>query len=93
MMPELTAVTYSREATIAAVTDYYESLTKLYLKNSQVIFPPEAGWPSITSADSDILATLGKSDEVLALLAHLPYIRRPGNWNDDAEGTPGCFLC
>lgn len=75
---------YSRRATIAAVKDYYEFLTKLYLNDSQVIWPPAEGWPTITNADSTVLAPLGKSDEVLSLLAHLPYIR------DDAEGAPNC---
>jgi hypothetical protein len=91
-MPELADVTYSREATIAAVSDYYNFLTKLYLKDSQIIYPPAGGWPSITQADPDTLASLGKSAEVLALLAHLPYVRSPGHRADDAEGAPGCFF-
>jgi len=91
-MPGLSDIAYSREATVAAVSDYYIFLTKLYLKDSQVVFPPVVEWPSIANADPDTLANLGKMGEVLALLAHLPYIRRPGNWNDDAEGAPGCFF-
>lgn len=91
-MPELADITYSREATIAAVSDYYSFLAKLYMKDSQVIYPPAGGWPSIANADPDTLASLGKSAEVLALLAHLPYIRSPGHRADDAEGTPGCFF-
>jgi hypothetical protein len=39
-MPELADVSYSRETTIAAVSDYYNFLTKLYLKDDQVIYPP-----------------------------------------------------
>lgn len=78
MMPDFADVTYSREATKAAVTDYHEFFTRLYLKDSHVIFPPTAGWPSVTTADPDKLATLGKSNEVLALLAHLPLHSPPG---------------
>ncbi|KAK5657991.1 hypothetical protein OQA88_2545 [Cercophora sp. LCS_1] len=77
---------HSRSATIAAVKSYYEFLTKLYLKDSQVIWPPAEGWPSITNVDSAVIAPLAKSDEVLSLLAHLPYI------HDDAEGAPGCVF-
>jgi hypothetical protein len=89
-MPELADITYSRRRTIAAVTDYYKFLTKLYLKDSQVIYPPATGWPSIVNADANTRASLGKSEEVLSLLAHLPYIRSPSNFNDEAEGAPGC---
>ncbi|KAH8901475.1 hypothetical protein GQ53DRAFT_851228 [Thozetella sp. PMI_491] len=91
-MPDLEDITYSRSATIAAVTDYYQFLVKMYLKDSQVIYPPTEGWPSITHADPSVLATLGKSEEVISLLAHLPYIRSPGNWNYDAEGYPGSLF-
>lgn len=80
---------YSRPATIAAIKSYYEFLTKLYLKDTQVIWPPAEGWPSITNADSTVMAPLGKSDEILSLLAHLPYIRED---SDDTEGAPGCVF-
>ncbi|KAG7287823.1 hypothetical protein NEMBOFW57_007339 [Staphylotrichum longicolle] len=83
-------VSYSREATIAAITDYYTFLTRMYMHESQVIYPPAEGWPSIVNADPAKLQDLGKSDEVLSLLAHLPYIRRPGDWNDDADAIPWC---
>ncbi|TPX16146.1 uncharacterized protein E0L32_004141 [Thyridium curvatum] len=91
-MLQLEDITYSRTATIAAVSDYYRFLATMYLENSQVIYPPEGGWPSIVNADREVLQSLGKSDEVLALLAHLPYIRCPRNWNDDAEAAPGCVF-
>ncbi|KAI5920303.1 hypothetical protein F4810DRAFT_440493 [Camillea tinctor] len=86
-MPELDEVSYSRDACITAVRDYYEFLTKVYLKESQIIEPPEGGWPSIVNADPSVLESLGKTDEVISLLAHLPYLRHPGNWNDDAHGA------
>jgi len=89
-MSELEDITYSRADTIAAISDFYQFLVGMYMKDSQVIYPPEEGWPSIINADPDLLKSLGKSDEVLSLLAHLPYIRSPGNWNDDAEPAPGC---
>ncbi|KAB5570100.1 hypothetical protein GE09DRAFT_696008 [Coniochaeta sp. 2T2.1] len=91
-MSQLADITYSREATIAAVTDYYEFLTKLYLDSSRVIYPPAGGWPSIVNARPKQLAALGKSDEVLGLLAHLPYIRCPDNWFDDVEAAPSCVF-
>ena len=88
-MVDLEDIAYSRSATVAAVTDYYQFLVKMYLDDARILYPPADGWPSITQTDTSILKCLGKSDEVLALLAALPYIRSPGNWNDDAEGYPG----
>jgi hypothetical protein len=81
-------VSYSREATIAAITNFYTFLTRMYMNESQVIYPPAEGWPSIVNADPAKLQDLGKSDEVLSLLAHLPYIRCPGDWNHDADVVP-----
>ncbi len=73
-------ITYSREATIAAVTDYYTFLTRMYLNESDIAYPPPGGWPSIVNANPAVVQSLGESDEVLALLAllaHLPYIQHP----------------
>jgi hypothetical protein len=83
-MPELSEISYSREVCITAVRDYYRFLTKMYLGESSIIEPPEEGWPTITA---DLLQDMGKTDEVLALLCHLPYIR-----NDFAEVFPGCHF-
>ncbi|KAK4040102.1 hypothetical protein C8A01DRAFT_15989 [Parachaetomium inaequale] len=87
---DLEDISYSREATIAAVTDYYTFLTRMYLKESHVVYPPAGGWPAIVNAEPSELQSLGKSDEVLALLAHLPYIRHPiyGDGEDSAEVAP-----
>ncbi|KAK4118929.1 hypothetical protein N657DRAFT_605333 [Parathielavia appendiculata] len=88
-MSDTEDVSYSREATIAAITDYYTFLTRMYMNEHQIIYPPADGWPSIVNADPNKLQDLGKSDEVLSLLAHLPYIRCPGNWSHDADAIPG----
>jgi hypothetical protein len=48
----------------------------MYLDEEQVLEPPEGGWPSITAQN---LRGLGKTDEVIALLRHLPYISRPSD--------------
>ncbi|KAK3325976.1 hypothetical protein B0H66DRAFT_616729 [Apodospora peruviana] len=71
-------LTYSRDETITAVSKYYEFRRTMYLKDSDVIYPPADGWPSITEANPDTLASFEKSDEVLALLAHLPYVGSNG---------------
>ncbi|RYO77450.1 hypothetical protein DL764_010220 [Monosporascus ibericus] len=86
-MPSLDEITYSRDATVAAVRDYYDFLTKMYVKESDIIEPPAGGWPTI----KPYLECMGKTDEVLSLLCHLPYIREP---NDDnrVQGAPWCYF-
>ncbi len=84
-MPRLSEIGYSRDACIAAVRDYYSFLTKMYLKESIVMEPPEGGWPAITAGK---LRGLGKTDEVISLLRYLPYIRFVGDLEDDAQGAP-----
>lgn len=91
-MPDLEDITYSRADTIAAFSGYYDFLVSMYMKDSQVIRPPPGGWPGIANADPALVQSLGKTDEVLALLAHVPYIRAPYNWNDDAEAAPACLF-
>jgi hypothetical protein len=49
---DLEDITYSREATIAAVTDYYTFLTRMYLNKSDITYPPSGGWPSIVNRQS-----------------------------------------
>lgn len=85
-MPQLSEIGYSRDACVAAVRDYYGFLTKMYLDESDVIEPPEGGWPTITT---DNLQSLGKTDEVISLLRHLPYIRTPDS-GEKAQGAPWC---
>jgi hypothetical protein len=82
-MPELSEIIYSRDATVAAFSNYYKFFTKLYLKESDVIVPPEGGWPVITST---ILGGLAKYDEVIEILRHIPYIR--GAHDDKPDVAP-----
>ena len=70
-MPELSEVSYSREATIAAFRDFYQFLTKMYLPEDMIEEPPTSGWPSITDENMHLL---GKNHEVAELMRHLPYI-------------------
>jgi hypothetical protein len=89
-MPQLSEVTYSQDACVAAVRSYYDFLTKMYLKNSDVIEPPQEGWPSITT---EILQDLGKTETVISLLRHLPYIRVSSEDDrDNAQGAPWCYF-
>jgi hypothetical protein len=72
-MPSPSEVVYSRDKTIAAVRDYYQFICKLYLPEWFMLEPPPGGWPSITKEST---ASFGKTDEVIELLRHLPYVRK-----------------
>ncbi|KAK4044653.1 hypothetical protein C8A01DRAFT_31149 [Parachaetomium inaequale] len=85
-MPELHEVSYSREATVAAVREYYCFLTRMYLKECYVAEPPEWGWPEI---NPETLGVLGKTDEVISLLRHLLYIQSS---DDSALGAAVCLF-
>ncbi|KAF1945282.1 hypothetical protein EJ02DRAFT_451591 [Clathrospora elynae] len=85
-MPSLEDITYARNETVAAVRNYYQFLTKMYLDEAKVIEPPPEGWAHITTRSF----TLDKSKEVINLLRHLPYIKSTLNDTVDAEGAPDC---
>ncbi|KAL2135018.1 hypothetical protein VTI74DRAFT_10055 [Chaetomium olivicolor] len=84
-MPWLNEVSYSRDATVKAIREYYGFLVKMYLKESYILEPPEGGWP-LTDPEGFGQA-LGKTNEVVELLRHLPYI--PFN---KAHGAAGCWF-
>lgn len=71
-MPVLDDVTYSRDVCVDAIRDYYYFLTKMYLRDSTIIEPPAGGWPTITTTS---MQAVGKTETVISLLRHLPYIR------------------
>lgn len=89
-MPELDEIRYSREATVRAFRDYYRFLVDLYMEDSDIIEPPAGGWPTISPEFQQLF---GKSDEVIALLRRLPYIRAnapSGEWHPP-HGSPNCY--
>lgn len=68
-MPWLKDISYDRQATITAFRDYYHFLTALYLHQSEVVEPPQRGWPAITAEN---MQGVQKSAEVVELLRYLP---------------------
>lgn len=87
MIP-LREVTYSRDTTVAAVRDYYTFLTQMYLDKNLVKEPPTGGWPSITP---ESMRGLGKTNKVISLLRHLPYIDSPCS-DDGPNVVPDCMF-
>jgi hypothetical protein len=66
---------YDRDEVVAEVLSFYEFLTTLHLPEDCIKRPPGGEWPQITS---ERFAALGKTDIVIDLLRHLPYIARDG---------------
>jgi hypothetical protein len=88
-MPELSAITYSREATIAAIRSFYHFLVSMYMPETAIIEPPTTGWPEITAA---AFRAFGKTDEVIELLRHIPYIREPSDDTLKIQCAPDCYF-
>ncbi|KAL5316127.1 hypothetical protein ACEPPN_017005 [Leptodophora sp. 'Broadleaf-Isolate-01'] len=89
-MTELDEIGYSREGTVGAFRGYYRFLVDLYMDESDIIEPPKEGWPTISPEFQQLF---GKSDEVIALLRSLPYIREssPGGEWHPPHGSPNCY--
>lgn len=63
---------YDRDKAVAAVTEFYTFLTThLHFDPSERKTPPPTRWPEITPAR---FSFLGKTDTVIDLLKHLPYL-------------------
>lgn len=71
-------LTYDPESIKAALKAYYKALSKLpYVEESDIVYPPAEGWPNITVSNFE---PLGKTEAVIELLKHLPYLK-----NSDKE--------
>lgn len=66
---------YDRQTVVRELTSFYEFLTTAHVPRSSVKYPPagDAGWPEITK---ERFSWLGKTDTVLDLMKHLPYVYR-----------------
>ena len=68
-MRALSKISFSHEACVAAVHDYYRFLVQLYLDESTIIEPPEDGWPDLERYNKrDCL-----QDMKAALKKHYPH--------------------
>ena len=83
---------YSRETTVNAVRSYYTFLAARLgaIRPFCIMEPPLGGWPNITTAS---LAHLKKTDAVVELLRHLPYIKGDpkGEWNEKIAPETDAF--
>lgn len=63
---------------VDALTAFYKQVIKHpHLDDAALKIPPSPGWETI---DSDALRELGKSEAVMELLRHLPYLEADGRY-------------
>lgn len=68
-------MTYDRDTVVRGIERYYELLAKLaYIEGSEIIRPPPTGWTD-EQLLMDMLVSAGRSDKVIDLVRHLPYLR------------------
>lgn len=66
---------YDRNAIVAGITRYYETLAKMAWFSPKLIqYPPSGGWGDREFLPADKLRLLGFDQRVVDLLRHMPYI-------------------
>lgn len=66
---------YNRDAIVAGITRYYETLAKMAWFSPKLIqYPPPGGWGDRDFLPADKLRLLRFNDRVVDLLRHIPYI-------------------
>lgn len=66
---------YDRDAITQGLATYYKTLARAcYFSPADIQFPPPGGW-SNSELDVDALRVLRRSDKVIDLLRHIPYIK------------------
>ena len=66
---------YDRDEFVRLLTDYYNFCNRVFW-NATIAQAPAGGWPSI---NQETLANLKRSDTVIDLLRHIPYLNYPEN--------------
>jgi hypothetical protein len=75
---------YDRDVVVRCFRRHYELLVKAaYFDPAEIRYPPEEGWSDEQLA-VDILRVFGRSEAVIDLLRHLPYIKQlDGDFRDE----------
>ncbi|KAK1990437.1 hypothetical protein LX36DRAFT_407779 [Colletotrichum falcatum] len=72
---------YDRGVVVDCLRRHYDLLVRMgYMESSAVELPPAGGW-SDAELRVDALRAMGRSEAVIDLLRHIPYVRE----NDDAD--------
>jgi hypothetical protein len=83
----------SRQEIVDAITAFYQEVIRQpYLADRALRIPPASGWDNL---DVEALKNLGKTDGVIDLLRHLPYLEARGEYEKVLIGndtTPVSYL-
>jgi hypothetical protein len=67
---------YDRDVVVNCIKRHYQLLVKAaYFDPTEVRYPPDEGW-SDEQFVADVLRAFGRSEDVIDLLRHLPYIKQ-----------------
>jgi hypothetical protein len=82
---------YNRDKVISSISNLYKLLIKLpYVDPEALVYPPtdenKNGWTGINETE---LRKRGKTDRIVDLLRHLPYLRQPKSINEADNHTAG----
>lgn len=80
-----------RGTVISTLTSYYQFLVSMYLPKSQIAYPPEDGWPNVTKELYLAEYSPRKTDEVIRLARHLPYVQGDDEFDEFPEIYPTVF--
>lgn len=80
---------YDRNELASSISSLYKLLTKLpYVDPKALVYPPneenKKGWTGINETE---LRKRGKTDGIIDLLRHLPYLRQPKSINEAGNYT------
>ncbi|KAH4855048.1 hypothetical protein HBI24_147200 [Parastagonospora nodorum] len=69
-------MSYDRDVVVNCIKRHYELLVKAaYFDPAEVLYPPDEGWSDEKLA-VDVLCAFRRSEDVIDLLRHLPYIKQ-----------------
>lgn len=77
---------FDRDEFVSELTSYYDLLARMYMPESKIKRPPKDGWPQLSPQK---LAFMGKDDNVLYILRHIPYIER-NHYEEKYQIYRGC---
>jgi hypothetical protein len=67
---------YDQDVVVRCIKRHYELLVKAaYFDSAEILYPPDEGWSDEQLA-VDIMRAFSRSERVIDLLRHLPYIKQ-----------------
>lgn len=66
---------------VAPFYDHYKFLTRLWVPESSILYPPLSGWPNVTVENCEHLG-IPKTSFAVEVLRRLPYVKNTGSCSD-----------